>query len=77
MKILACSGRVEVETEDGSTIYGDLIVGADGVHSRIRQEMQRIAAEDTPSADLFPESKGGCLCPRPTDLPSYIVTYPD
>ncbi|KAA8644330.1 uncharacterized protein ATNIH1004_008531 [Aspergillus tanneri] len=32
-----------VITEDGSVYKGDLIVGADGVHSRIRSEMWRLA----------------------------------
>ncbi|KAJ6179789.1 hypothetical protein N7519_010250 [Penicillium mononematosum] len=34
-----------VVTEDGSVFRGDLIVGADGVHSRIRSEMWRLADE--------------------------------
>ncbi|CDM27378.1 hypothetical protein DTO013E5_8492 [Penicillium roqueforti] len=34
-----------VVTEDGSVFQGDLIVGADGVHSRIRSEMWRLADE--------------------------------
>ncbi|KAJ5948641.1 hypothetical protein N7454_001948, partial [Penicillium verhagenii] len=35
--------RATVLTEDGSIIEGDLIVGADGVHSRTRSEMWRLA----------------------------------
>ncbi|KIA75410.1 monooxygenase [Aspergillus ustus] len=36
---------VEVTTTDGSTYRGDILVGTDGVHSRVRQEMVRHATE--------------------------------
>ncbi|POS69780.1 FAD binding domain-containing protein [Diaporthe helianthi] len=35
--------RVRVETSDGACHYGDILVGADGVHSKVRQEMWRLA----------------------------------
>lgn len=35
--------RVKVVTADGSSYYGDILVGADGVHSNVRNEMWRIA----------------------------------
>ncbi|OQD97285.1 hypothetical protein PENVUL_c084G02008 [Penicillium vulpinum] len=37
-----------VYTEDGSTYTGDLVVGADGVHSRARTEMWQIAEKMQP-----------------------------
>lgn len=37
------SSRVKVETSDGSSYYGDILVGADGIHSRVRSEMWRLA----------------------------------
>jgi hypothetical protein len=37
-----------VRCEDGSVFIGDLVVGADGVHSRTRREMQRIGNEEEP-----------------------------
>ncbi|KAG6357457.1 hypothetical protein INS49_013334 [Diaporthe citri] len=37
------SSRVKVVTGDGSSYYGDILVGADGVHSNVRNEMWRIA----------------------------------
>ena len=43
MRLLGDSASVV--TEDGSVFQGDLIVGADGVHSRIRSEMWRLADE--------------------------------
>ncbi|KAH8899052.1 FAD binding domain protein [Thozetella sp. PMI_491] len=35
-------GGVEVDTADGQKLYGSIIIGADGVHSAVRQEMYRI-----------------------------------
>lgn len=35
--------RVRVETSDGGSYYGDILVGADGVHSKVRNEMWRLA----------------------------------
>ncbi|KAJ5235713.1 uncharacterized protein N7469_004881 [Penicillium citrinum] len=54
IKLFSHSDGVEIETGDGTVFHGDLVVGADGVHSRVRREIQRIAAEDT-GRDLFPE----------------------
>lgn len=48
---------VVVECEDGSSYDGDIVIGCDGVHSKIRQEMWRLAAEDSP--DHFPEKERG------------------
>jgi len=38
-------GGVEVATTAGQTFKGDLLVGADGVYSAVRQEMWRLAEE--------------------------------
>ena len=38
-------GYVEVITTDGSRYHGDILVGADGTHSRVREEMVRLATE--------------------------------
>ncbi|CAG8959011.1 hypothetical protein HYFRA_00012170 [Hymenoscyphus fraxineus] len=40
--------EVKVSCEDGSVYVGNLVVGVDGVHSRTRREMQRIAEEASP-----------------------------
>jgi 2-polyprenyl-6-methoxyphenol hydroxylase-like FAD-dependent oxidoreductase len=39
---------VVVETKDGSKYSGSILVGTDGVHSRVRQEMWRIADAEKP-----------------------------
>ncbi|KAL0253203.1 hypothetical protein SLS55_010175 [Diplodia seriata] len=47
-KVALAAGRVEVTAVDGSLFAGDILVGADGVHSFVRQEMWRIADEISP-----------------------------
>ncbi|KAF2010913.1 FAD/NAD(P)-binding domain-containing protein [Aaosphaeria arxii CBS 175.79] len=56
--------KVTVVTKDGSTYTGDFVVGADGIHSTVRQEMWRAAHEEQsnlfssdPFQDLQCESK--------------------
>lgn len=39
---------VTVFCQDGSNYTGDIVIGADGIHSRTRQEMQRFAEETGP-----------------------------
>jgi FAD dependent monooxygenase len=41
-----CQGGICAVTDDGSVYQGSLVVGADGVHSRIRSEMWRMANKD-------------------------------
>lgn len=43
--------HVTVHTTDGSKYTGDIVVGADGIHSKVRQEMWRIANDA--KSDLF------------------------
>jgi 2-polyprenyl-6-methoxyphenol hydroxylase-like FAD-dependent oxidoreductase len=38
-------GSVEVTTTDGAVYTGDILVGADGTHSRVREEIVRYANE--------------------------------
>jgi 2-polyprenyl-6-methoxyphenol hydroxylase-like FAD-dependent oxidoreductase len=33
---------------DGTEYVGDIVIGTDGIHSHIRQEMQRLADESSP-----------------------------
>ncbi|KAF7351053.1 Monooxygenase FAD-binding protein [Mycena sanguinolenta] len=45
---------VQVTTKDGATYTGDILVGADGVHSTIRKEMWRLGDELAPGR--FPQA---------------------
>ncbi|KAH7086113.1 FAD binding domain-containing protein [Paraphoma chrysanthemicola] len=47
-KVEQSAGMVKVITEDGTTFSGDVLVGADGVHSTVRREMWRNADEEKP-----------------------------
>lgn len=50
--------RVKVETSDGSSYCGDILVGADGVHSKVRNEMWRLADILEPGYIPATEHKG-------------------
>lgn len=39
---------VAVQTSDGFTYTGDILIGADGIHSTVRGEMWRLANEKSP-----------------------------
>lgn len=43
--------NVTVRTKDGSKYTGDIIIGADGIHSNVRKEMWRIA--HSAKSDVF------------------------
>jgi 2-polyprenyl-6-methoxyphenol hydroxylase-like FAD-dependent oxidoreductase len=64
---------VKVSCEDGSVYEGDLVLGADGVHSKTRQAMRNLASQANPDAEWDPElpytSTYRCMWasfPRPT-----------
>src|SRR6478735_3617893 len=42
------NGGVHAVTSDGTIIAGDILVGADGVHSTVRSEMWRLAGRLSP-----------------------------
>ncbi|GLB11040.1 hypothetical protein AtubIFM57258_007455 [Aspergillus tubingensis] len=58
-EIRPVGSRVNVKTEAGVTYTGDLVVGADGVHSKVRSEMWRIA--DTVRPELVTEREKSSL----------------
>lgn len=48
MSIQHNDDSVTVKCADGSEFEGDIVIGADGIHSRTRREMQRYARETGP-----------------------------
>lgn len=44
-RVDSVEGGVRVFTEDGFEYTGDIVVGADGIHSAVRKEMWRNARE--------------------------------
>ncbi|GKT41102.1 FAD-dependent monooxygenase andE [Colletotrichum spaethianum] len=54
-KIELINGGVLVHTKDGSVFEGDIVVGADGIHSTVREEMWRIGHEESPG--YFPKDE--------------------
>lgn len=57
-KIEELDGAVQVVLKGGSTIRGNIVVGADGVHSRVREEIWRIAEDEMPSYPSAQMSQG-------------------
>ncbi|TDZ68370.1 FAD-dependent monooxygenase andE [Colletotrichum trifolii] len=47
-KVDMVKGGVQVHTEDGDLFEGDIIVGADGIHSAVRDEMWRVGHQESP-----------------------------
>ncbi|KAF4844031.1 FAD-dependent monooxygenase andE [Colletotrichum siamense] len=78
---------VTVYTTDGSIYEGDIVVGADGIHSTVRSEMWRIGIKETPG--YFPHDEQSrvpvdtrCIfgiSKRPANLPAgrQITAYND
>lgn len=47
-EVIKATGSVLLRMKGGATIEGDILVGADGVHSTVRKEMWRLAAKEQP-----------------------------
>lgn len=43
VNVILHSSSVEARTNDGGTFTGNILVGADGIHSSVRKEMWRLA----------------------------------
>lgn len=52
VELLDGEGGVRARCEDGSFFEGSIVVGADGIHSRARKEMQRLAPQGLMDGDL-------------------------
>ncbi|KAJ6008245.1 Monooxygenase FAD-binding [Penicillium herquei] len=60
VKIHLREDGVKIETVDGSMFEGDIVVGADGIHSCVLDEMQRLAEVDMPGSKLFTRDEFEC-----------------
>lgn len=63
--------RVEVELSDGSRETYDLLVGADGLHSRVRD----LAFPDAPEPFYTGQTVWRAVVPRPTELSDDMAMY--
>lgn len=54
-KVEQTAHKIKVTTENGETFHGDILVGADGIHSSVRREMWKLADENSPGH--FPVSE--------------------
>ena len=61
VKIAKSTGSVEVITQNGETFTGDILVGADGVHSTIRRQMWNMANKEEPG--YFPPDEASSMVP--------------
>ncbi|KAL3442923.1 hypothetical protein BJX65DRAFT_298688 [Aspergillus insuetus] len=70
---------VQVTTTDGSIYSGDILVGTDGVHSRVRREMMRHAKERGIDKDYDEDhkisAKYECLFGKSTTVPGIPSGY--
>jgi 2-polyprenyl-6-methoxyphenol hydroxylase-like FAD-dependent oxidoreductase len=57
VRVETAENQVYVQTQDGSTYTGDIVVGADGVHSAVRKEMWRNGLELDPGSFRLDEDK--------------------
>ncbi|KAL2787876.1 hypothetical protein BJX66DRAFT_353024 [Aspergillus keveii] len=70
---------IKVTTADGSICHGDILIGTDGVHSQVRKEMVRHAAEQGLAQDYDEEhkipTKYECLFGASTAVPGIPRGY--
>ena len=66
--------EVSVQCKDGSTYRGDIVIGADGVHSIVRSEMWRHMSITEPGALPEGETRGDYV--YPTSYSHLLISYP-
>lgn len=70
VRITPHGNKMSVTTADGDEFQGDLVVGADGVHSVTRREMWRIANIEQPG--LIPFKEQASMFLEPLSIPPII-----
>lgn len=63
---------VKVTCTNGQTFAGDILVGADGIHSAVRSEMWRLAQEA--NSDVFPTDEGKRECLSGSGRPWHLIS---
>lgn len=61
VKVQLEQAGVKAITVDGKTYAGDIIIGADGIHSTVREEMWRLSEKVAPGYIPSTESTGELL----------------
>lgn len=72
VRVDTIEGLVHVQTEEGSRYTGNIVVGADGVHSVVRKEMQRSSLESGPER-LFQTDRDDSSSSRTQELPMNLL----
>jgi hypothetical protein len=52
---------VRVKCADGTEFEGSIVIGADGIHSRTRQEMQKLAEDEGPPGIMDKDKNSKCI----------------
>jgi 2-polyprenyl-6-methoxyphenol hydroxylase-like FAD-dependent oxidoreductase len=69
-KVQLEQGGVKAITVDGQTYVGDILVGADGIHSIVREEMWRLSEKVSPGYVPATESTGELFSRQTTLCPN-------
>ncbi|KAF9770271.1 hypothetical protein IL306_012209 [Fusarium sp. DS 682] len=67
IKTKLVNGGIQAVTSDGTIVAGDILVGADGVHSTVRSEMWRLAKSLSPGLFDANEVEGESNYNHPTN----------
>ncbi|KAI0469315.1 FAD/NAD(P)-binding domain-containing protein [Xylaria cf. heliscus] len=77
-RIEVADGSASVTTKDGSSHTGDIVIGADGIHSIVRQEMRRIADISDPTYfDSGEEDKVVCYYQCSFGIAKHVDGWPE
>ncbi len=71
VKLESMKCGVRVHTQDGDSFTGDMLIGADGVHSAVRKELWRLADDVSPGYFPKDQLKSRDIPPRPWGSVAY------